>query len=95
LKRPELHLKPSNEFELEQLGCEKGDAIASASNDIWTPLVLTKISTVRETVSKFRRENHVLMKAKQRRFFEDLFLAGCHYCNKFVVEGISDSNDLL
>jgi hypothetical protein len=57
--------------------------------------VLTKIASLRKTVSKLRHENPVLMKAKQWRFFEDLFLAGCHCCNRFVVEGILDSRDLL
>jgi hypothetical protein len=57
--------------------------------------VLTTIATVRETVSKLRYENPGLVKAKQWHFFEDLFFAGCHYCDRFVVEGISDSNDLI
>jgi hypothetical protein len=81
------------EFEFERLGCEIGDVFASASNDIWTPLVLTTIASLRETVSKLRYKNPALMKAKQWHFFEDLFYAGCHYCNRFVVEEISDSNE--
>jgi hypothetical protein len=61
------------EFEFERLGCEIGDVFASASNDIWTPLVLTTITTVRETSSKLRHGNPGLMIAKQWHFFEDLF----------------------
>ncbi|KAI3655795.1 hypothetical protein MP638_004270 [Amoeboaphelidium occidentale] len=71
LKRPELYFEPSNEFELERLGCEIGDAFASASNDIWTPSVLTTMASLRETVSKLRHENPGLVKAKQWRLFED------------------------
>jgi hypothetical protein len=95
LKRAELHFEPSKEFELERLGCEIGDVFVPASNDTWTPLVLKTIASLRGTLSKLRYENPGLMIAKQWRFFEDLFLAGCHYCNRFFVEGISDPNDLI
>jgi hypothetical protein len=55
--------------------------------------VLTKIASLRETVSKLRHENPGLVKAKKWRFFEDLSFAGCHYCNRFVVEAISDPHE--
>ncbi|KAI3655325.1 hypothetical protein MP638_007119, partial [Amoeboaphelidium occidentale] len=35
---------PSKEFELERLGYEIGNVFASASNDIWTPSVLTTMA---------------------------------------------------
>jgi hypothetical protein len=64
------------EFEFERLGCEIGDVFASASNDIWTPSVLTTMASLSETVSKLRYKNPGLVKAKQWRFFEDLFSLG-------------------
>jgi hypothetical protein len=73
-------------FELEQPDCVIGNVFVSASNDIWTPSVLTKIASLRETVSKLRYKNPGLVKANQWRFFEDLSFAGCHYCNRFVLK---------
>ncbi|KAI3655323.1 hypothetical protein MP638_002386, partial [Amoeboaphelidium occidentale] len=61
---------------LERLGCEIGDVFASASNDVWTPSVLTTMASLREAVSKLRHKNLGLVKAKQWRFFEDLFSQG-------------------
>ncbi|KAI3655769.1 hypothetical protein MP638_007558 [Amoeboaphelidium occidentale] len=65
MKRPELYVEQSNKFELEKLGCEIGDVFASASNDIWTPSVLTTMASLSETVAKLRHENPGLVKAKQ------------------------------
>jgi hypothetical protein len=93
LKHPEMYFEPSNELELEQPDCVIGNVFASASYDVWTPSVLTKIASLRETVSNLRYKNPGLVKAKQWRFFEDLLFAGCHYCNRFVVEAISDPHE--
>ncbi|KAI3655522.1 hypothetical protein MP638_003118, partial [Amoeboaphelidium occidentale] len=83
----------SNELELIQPDCEIVDVFAYAPNDIWTPSVLTTIASLSETVSKLRHESPGLAKTKQWRLFEDFFW-GCRYFNRFVVEGISDPNDL-